>query len=214
MGVGHSNILGGFSNILSSIFTSYAFMKRTTTWGTELLTLGLPATQQMSLNGSEPSCMDTWTNPMEYIIEAAREISFRASIQYAHENTTNSQTTEFEKNIMQSVFETDYSKMAIALLVSMAGMLAILPLFWGFWELGRRVSLNPFEVVIAFLGMSETHPVMGKIDPNMNVGNILKSTELIGPVRYGAWHVNGRSRLGFAQAEVVRSPKDSERFIY
>ncbi|GKU23032.1 unnamed protein product [Fusarium langsethiae] len=160
MGVGKSNILGGFSNILSSVFTSYAFMKRTTTWGTELLTLGLPATQYMSLNGSEPSCMDTWTNPMEDIIQAAREISFRASMQYAHENTTNSQTTVFEKNIMQSVFETDYSKMAIALLVSMAGMLATLPLFWGFWELGRRVSLNPFE------------------------------------------------------AEVVRSPKDSERFIY
>ncbi|RBR07853.1 uncharacterized protein FIESC28_10493 [Fusarium coffeatum] len=214
MGMGQSNILGGFSNILSSVFTSYAFMKRTTIWGTELLTSGLPATQHMLLNGSEPSCMDTWTNPMEDIIEAAREISFRASIQYAHENTTNSQTTEFEKSIMQSVFETDYSKMAIALLVSTAGMLAILPLFWGFWELGRRVSLNPFEVVVAFLGMPETHPVMGKIDPNMNVGNILKSTELIGPVRYGAWHVNGRSRLGFAQAEVVRSPKDSERFIY
>ncbi|KAM0494915.1 hypothetical protein ACHAP8_008293 [Fusarium lateritium] len=178
-------------------------MKRTTTWGTELLTLGLPATQYMSLNGSEPSCMDTWTNPMENIIEAAREISFRASMQYAAENTTNSQTTEFKKNIMQSVYETDYSKMAIALLVSMAGMLATLQLFWGFWELGRRVSLNPFEVVIAFLGMPETHPVMGKIDPNMNVGNILKSTESIGPVRYGVWSVNGRPRLGFAQADVV-----------
>ncbi|KAF5227038.1 hypothetical protein FAUST_12034 [Fusarium austroamericanum] len=214
MGVGKANILGGFSKILSSVFMSYAFMKRTTLWGTELLTSGLPATQYMTLNGSEPSCMDTWTNPMENIIEAAREISFRASMQYAAENTTNTQTTEFKKNIMQSVYETDYSKMAIALLVSMAGMLATLQLFWGFWELGRRVSLNPFEVVIAFLGMPETHPVMGKIDPNMNVGNILKSTESIGPVRYGVWNVNGRPRLGFAQAEVVRSPKNSERFIY
>ncbi|CEI63377.1 hypothetical protein FVEN_g96 [Fusarium venenatum] len=214
MGVGKSNILGGFVTILSSVFTSYAFMKRTTTWGTELMTSGLPATQYMSLNGSEPSCMDTWTNPMENIIEAAREISFRASMQYAAENITNSQTTEFKRNTMQSVYETDYSKMAIALVVAMAGTLATLPLFWGFWDLGRHVSLNPFEVVIAFLGMPETHPIMGKIDPNMNVGNILKSTESIGPVRYGVWHVNGRPRLGFAQAEVVRSPKDSERFIY
>ncbi|KAF4341965.1 hypothetical protein FBEOM_4131 [Fusarium beomiforme] len=212
---GSGNILGGFSMIASSLYESQAFMRFTGATGYDVSSQGLPATQYLTMNGTTPGCGDSWANPMEDMIEFTRDIGFRASLQYAKYNTTDKQKVEYDSGTTTLVYVTDYDKMWIGVLVSLVGIFAVLPTFWGWWELGRDVSLNPLEIANAFGTVGQESHIMRNVDPNQNVGGIVNAVNGIGPVRYGAWEMSdGVVRLGFAGAGLVRNPSKGERFNY
>ncbi|KAF2842192.1 hypothetical protein M501DRAFT_1013551 [Patellaria atrata CBS 101060] len=48
------------------------------------------------------------------------------------------------------MYETDFRFMAGAIAATVLTILLVLPVFWGFWQLGRKVSLAPFEIANAF----------------------------------------------------------------
>lgn len=58
-----------------------------------------------------------------------------------------------------------------ALSATILCVLLILPVYWGFWELGRRVSLNPIEVANAFHApmLASLHPNSGYADDIVKV---------------------------------------------
>jgi hypothetical protein len=212
---GSGNILGGFSMIAKSLYESQAFMRFTGATGYDVSSTGLPATQYLTMNGTAPGCGDRWDNPMEDIIELTRDIGFRASLQYAKYNTTDKQKVEYDSGTTTLVYVTNYEKMWIAIAVSLVGIFAVLPTFWGWWELGRDVSLNPLEIANAFGTVGQESHIMRNVDPNQNVGGIVNAVNDIGPVRYGAWEMSdGVIRLGFAGAGLVRNPSKGERFNY
>ncbi|CVK85995.1 uncharacterized protein FMAN_06565 [Fusarium mangiferae] len=212
---GSGNILGGFSMIAKSLYESQAFMRFTGATGYDVSSTGLPATQYLTMNGTTPGCGDRWDNPMEDIIELTRDIGFRASLQYAKYNTTDKQKVEYDSGTTTLVYVTNYDKMWIAIAVSLVGIFAVLPTFWGWWELGRDVSLNPLEIANAFGTVGQESHIMRNVDPNQNVGGIVNAVNDIGPVRYGAWEMSdGVVRLGFAGAGLVRNPSKGERFNY
>jgi hypothetical protein len=212
---GSGNILTGISIIVSSLYSSTAYMSFTGATGYAVTCDGLPATQYLTMSGPVPSCNDTWSNPMDDIIELTRNIGFRASLQYAKFNTTDKQTVDYDSGTTTLVYKIDYSKMWIAVLVSLIGIFSVLPTFWGWWELGRDVSLNPLEIANAFGTVGQESHLMSNVDPNQNVGGIVNAVNDIGPVRYGAWEISdGIIRLGFAGAGLVRNPTKGERFYY
>ncbi|RYC83634.1 hypothetical protein BFJ63_vAg13472 [Fusarium oxysporum f. sp. narcissi] len=212
---GSGNILGGFSMIAKSLYESEASMRFTGATGYDVSSTGLPATQYLTMNGTTPGCGDRWDNPMEDIIELTRDIGFRASLQYAKYNTTDKQKVEYDSGTTTLVYVTNYEKMWIAIAVSLVGIFAVLPTFWGWWELGRDVSLNPLEIANAFGTVGQESHIMRNVDPNQNVGGIVNAVNDIGPVRYGAWEMSdGVVRLGFAGAGLVRNPSKGERFNY
>ncbi|KAM0321283.1 hypothetical protein ACHAPQ_009506 [Fusarium lateritium] len=212
---GSGNILGGFGMIVESLYKSSAFMSFTGATGFDVSSDGLPATQYLTMNGTVPGCADTWENPMDDIIELTRDIGFRASLQYAKFNTTDKQNVEYDSGTTTLVYITDYNKMWIAIAVSLVGIFSVLPTFWGWWELGRDVSLNPLEIANAFGTVGDESHIMRNVDPNQNVGGIVNAVNDIGPVRYGAWEMSdGVIRLGFAGAGLVRNPSKGERFNY
>lgn len=49
-----------------------------------------------------------------------------------------------------TVYEAQRSYAAAAVIISIVSLFALASLFWGWWELGRDVSLNPLEVAMAF----------------------------------------------------------------
>jgi hypothetical protein len=49
-----------------------------------------------------------------------------------------------------TVFKSNYYYLATALTVMMLGVLVVIPTFHGFWDLGRKISLNPLEIAKAF----------------------------------------------------------------
>ncbi|KAH7183321.1 uncharacterized protein B0J16DRAFT_163597 [Fusarium flagelliforme] len=212
---GGGNLLSGFRIIVENLFSSAAYMSFTGATGYDITSSGLAAAQYLTMNGPVPSCNDTWSNPMDDVIELTRNIGFRASLQYAQYNTTDKQKVTYDSGTTTLVYVTDYEKMWIAVLVSLIGIFSVLPTFWGWWELGRDVSLNPLEIANAFGTVGQESHIMSNVDPNHNVGGIVNAVHDIGPVRYGAWEMSdGVTRLGFAGAGLVRNPTKGERFNY
>ncbi|KAH7151376.1 hypothetical protein DER46DRAFT_638943 [Fusarium sp. MPI-SDFR-AT-0072] len=181
---GSGNILGGFSMIAKSLYESQASMRFTGATGYDVSSTGLPATQYLTMNGTTPGCGDRWDNPMEDIIELTRDIGFRASLQYAKYNTTDKQKVQYDSGTTTLVYVTNYEKMWIAIAVSLVGIFAVLPTFWGWWELGRDVSLNPLEIANAFGTVGQESHIMRNVDPNQNVGGIVNAVNDIGPTIY------------------------------
>ncbi|KAF5025504.1 hypothetical protein F66182_2409 [Fusarium sp. NRRL 66182] len=180
---GSGNILGGFTTIADALYSSSASMSFAGAIGYTVSTNGLPATQYLTMNSTVPGCRDTWSNPMDDIIELTRDIGFRASLQYARYNTTDKQRAEFDSGTTTLVYVTDYEKMWIAIAVSLVGIFAVLPTFWGWWELGRDVSLNPLEIANAFGTVGQESHLMHNVDPNQSVGGIVRAVNDVGPVR-------------------------------
>ncbi|KAH7304721.1 hypothetical protein B0I35DRAFT_400840 [Stachybotrys elegans] len=216
LGMQDANILGGFTTVISAIYESSTFMRFTGARGWSINTKGLPANQYMTQNSTMASCADTWANPMDDLIEIARELGFRASLQYAKTNNSDAtaQQVEYQSGVMTLVFLTDYSRLAIALLVSFVGIFVVLPVFWGWWELGRNVTMNPLEVASAFERMSSEGSIFKGTDPNANADEIVKHANAVGMIRYGVLEGKDGVRLGFAKATTVRSPKNRERFAF
>lgn len=62
---------------------------------------------------------------------------------------------------MLAIYHTSPLLVALGVAVSSIGVVGVVPLYYGFWEMGRRVSLNPLEVAHAF-GL----PLMEDLDGN------------------------------------------------
>lgn len=60
------------------------------------------------------------------------------------------QTVSYTGRSTQTVYSVSTAYLTSAVVVSLLGVVAIAPLYWGWWELGRDVSFNPLEVAKAF----------------------------------------------------------------
>jgi hypothetical protein len=99
--------------------------------------------------------------------------------------------------------------MALGLSVSLINVIAILPLYYGYWELGRRVSLHPLEIARAFGA-----PVLDGLDGNVGAADVEMARGHVG-VRYGAVERNGEEkvlRVEDMRRGNVRMPKEGEIF--
>lgn len=59
--------------------------------------------------------------------------------------------------------------LACAVVASLLGVVAVAPLYYGWWELGRDVSFNPLEVANAF-----DAPILKHVDRNVTAWRIAK----------------------------------------
>lgn len=212
---GTDNIIGGFNIILDALYGSYAYMNFDATGGNgyNLVPHGLTAAEYYNMNGTDPACEDTWSDPMNDIIETARELAFRASLQYASETPTDTEDVQYTSITFDLIYVTDYSKLWVAVAVSFIGLVSALPVFWGWWQLGRKVSLSPLEVANAFGAFGPTSAIPSHIDPIAGTDEIVKHSKDVGDIRYGAYmRPNGSVGLGFGAARAVRPPKDGETF--
>src|SRR5438034_1836336 len=73
---------------------------------------------------------------------------FRASISSA--TSAEVQTFPVRRTSLSLVFQSNYRYLAAALAVMLLAVFAVLSQLWGWWELGRQVSLSPLELARAF----------------------------------------------------------------
>lgn len=78
-------------------------------------------------------------------------------------------------------------------------MPAIIPLYYGFWSLGRPVSLNPLEIARAFGA-----PLLDGVDGNSRADDIEMQKGSLG-VKYGAVERYGTEKVLRVQDRVARS---------
>jgi hypothetical protein len=93
--------------------------------------------------------------------------------------------------------------------LSLIGVVAVIPLYYGFWEMGRKVSMNPLEIARAFGA-----PVMEDLDGNTTSDMI--SVERGGmAIKYGALDRYGEQkklRVEESGKFTVRMPWQGEIF--
>ena len=137
---------------------------------------------------------------MEDMINSMREIAFRTSLQIAADNTSYANATQSVKYVgdtPKTVYTTNYAYMAAAFVVSLLGVLSVIPTYYGFWTLGRTVSLSPLEIAKAF-----NAPLLATVPGNRHAENMLHDVSGM-KVRYGdAGPV--ASTTGYSAGDTVR----------
>ena len=109
----------------------------------------LPYEYVSSDKGADGTCAMTWNDPTDDILEGIREIVFRAAVA-ASKASNASQSLEATEQTQQLIYKSDFRYLYAALAVPLLAVLGIIALFYGWWELGRTVSLSPIEIAKAF----------------------------------------------------------------
>ncbi|KAF2005703.1 hypothetical protein P154DRAFT_571000 [Amniculicola lignicola CBS 123094] len=171
---------------------------------------------QSASGGESPLCGLTWTDPMPDMISRMQALALRitldmatspvASLPLAPSWTKSVPVTGFR---VSTIYNVSPALIAIATVLSIIGVVAVLPLYNGFWEMGRRVSLNPLEIARA-LGA----PILEGLDGNATAEDVVMERGGMG-VRYGVVERFGeekRLRLEEVSRTTVRRPWDGEVF--
>jgi hypothetical protein len=101
-------------------------------------------------------CNSSWTDPTDHILSTLNQIAFRISLQaatYPFRNTNAPpapQAIPMVETTNINVFHSEHKYMIAMIVLTVFFMGLILPTFGGWWELGRRVTLDPVEVAKAF----------------------------------------------------------------
>lgn len=120
----------------------------------------------------------TWSDPTPDIIAGIRELTFRSAVSVS--NVSSIQHVNGYETAVLAVYNSHYEWLGGALGIMCLTILFIMPLNWGWWRLGRKVSLSPVETAKAFQA-----PLMAGADSNGDINVLLRS---IGErkVKYGA----------------------------
>jgi hypothetical protein len=111
--------------------------------------------------------------------------------------------------VNDGIYEVDVVFVAMGIVVSFSGVMAIMPLYYGHSELGRHVSLNPLEIARAFGA-----PLFDGVDGNVTASDIEVERGHL-RIRYGAVERNRVEkilRVENTSRANVRIPRDREIF--
>ena len=108
-------------------------------------------------------------------------------------------------------YDTDFNYVAGALVASFITMLLVFPVYWGFWKLGRKVTLGPLEIANAF-----NAPVIRPENVKAQHGDFEEVLQEVGKrrVQYGQLKDAPPGSMGIANPENVVKPnyRESRRF--
>lgn len=97
----------------------------------------------------------TIQDPMDQMLDAVREITFRTAVHAGKDTSTHNvtnvvQSVEYRRYQLQSIYITDPKYMVAAAILSVLSIIAVGATFYGWWELGRAFSMGPLELASAF----------------------------------------------------------------
>jgi hypothetical protein len=175
--------LAGYYLALRNRFDSEAQLKFGGAIGYDLSTTGSAATQYAvteTNDGSSPgnNCSLYFKDPTSDIIASARELMFRTAIAAANSSTI--QHVAASQTITVAVYLSQYRYLAVASAITAATIVVVTLTFYGYWHLGRKVTMSPIETAKAF-----NAPLLRNYDSNAPVNSLIRE---IGnrSVRYGA----------------------------
>ena len=147
-GLGRSrSSLGGFSFALSDMFSSTVEGYNT---GTLALQGGGPM-RYTYMTSSEDSLVTpsmTWSDPTLPILEAFRELDFRTALSFS--NSSFQQAVQGSQVHTTTKYAVRRPFLTASLVIILASTTAVMFTFYGFWCLGRPVTLSPLETANAF----------------------------------------------------------------
>jgi hypothetical protein len=151
---------------------------------TAILAHGIVAAgQQYEFTGNTSAtsqCSYTWRPPTADILNAMEEVLFRMAYSPGVDfYPMTNQTFSAHQVTPTLVFHSNYRYLAGAVSVMLLALLAVCIPLWGWWELGRPVSLSPVETAKAFGA-----PLLQKASKSANADDLMHEIGAL-PVRYG-----------------------------
>lgn len=152
--------IGGFQLALQNLYGSNASYVFGGGIGFVLSETGSMASEysivnETSFTTARSTCGGTWRDPTQDILQHINELSFRTAISaytlfWNGESifpVVNASVVPQNISMIQSrqelVYNSRYGFLAGALVIMVLSSGAVLLTFWGFWEIGRSVSLSP-----------------------------------------------------------------------
>ncbi len=130
------------------------------------------------------------------IIYAINNLAMSISTSQAY-----SQSDPFHLQVQQTKlgvhYKTAYAYMAAAIASMILCTFLVIPTYWGYWELGRPVSLAPVEIASAFMAPVLDHPAAGK-------GVVDDLLVEVGHRKIMFGHLDEENRLGVQDITQVR----------
>ena len=170
---GTQSTLGGIYLALSKLYTTSITIQDDITYAADINVDGSFAYSFALFDaGVDPPdfANNTFTSPMPQLLSNIREIMFRSSLAIVQRQignyATNSSSGETyltsndipnspstspgNRSVYHTVYKTNHTILTIAICLMTLSILSILPLYHGYWHLGRKVSLSPLELAKAF----------------------------------------------------------------
>lgn len=141
------------------------------------------------------NCTDThflqFHDPLDVMIGAMREIAFRASLQSpidsaALDSNATTQQVPYAGTARHTIYVTDMWYMISAACISLISTAAVSATYYGWWELGRKVSMSPLEIAKAF-----DAPLLSDVGSNVKYDQIPGCMKGV-RIRYGEKADRGR----------------------
>ncbi|KAL9125386.1 MAG: hypothetical protein Q9217_005400 [Psora testacea] len=203
--------LGGLYKALSDTYGSTANLRFVGAYNYELVTTGATANRYAILdpNTSRPeaNCSLSFSDPSNDLIQAVRDMMFRTAIAAA--NSSDSQPVTAQETATLTVYQSHFLYLSLAALCTGLGWLATIPIFLGWWHVGRTVSMSPIETAKAFGA-----PTLRNLDSNADADMLLKE---VGdrPIRYGAVAASssGLDRLEMNDPQFIRTPRPGQTLV-
>ncbi|KFZ19670.1 hypothetical protein V501_00577 [Pseudogymnoascus sp. VKM F-4519 (FW-2642)] len=176
------------------------------------------------------NCNMTYLDPTNVIIQAMNEMMFRTALRASNTSLYNglegfnhpgepvifipmpgvdgvprNTSITMTQTSSINVYSSDYKFLGASIAIIILSLILITPLYYGYWKIGRRPTLNPLETAKAFGA-----PLLERAGSNMEVTGLVK---VVGPtkVRYGEVlrEEDGVQvhKLEIAEAEAVRAPR-------
>ena len=149
------------------------------------------------------SCPSSWSNPTDDILAALNNIMFRTALKAASVNQTLyplegnfpiHSTIEAIRTTEQSVYQSNMGYLYAAIGILQLGVIVVLPVFYGWWKLGRKFTMSPIDVANAF-----SAPVLSGTTPGADVQQLLRE----------AGHRRIQYDVKYMSGTMPKGPRDS-----
>ena len=224
-GVDGTSAIGALTYIMNNLYGSSANLTYNTGWN--LVSRGASMQTVFFLDSDEPQREHCWYNidkpggndPTIELLRKLNTLSFvtalyikgapttdvnkRKALGMASQNITTSVTGIVEEYLTFSAYV--YGALAATFITVML----VLPVYWGFWQLGRKVTLGPLEILQAFGA-----PIIAPDKMKAYHGDFDQVLEDVGDrrVQYGQLRNAPPGQMGLAEPERVVVPKASHRW--
>lgn len=142
---------------------------------------------------------------------AALYLKSQPTISVANRTNMASQTALSSVTGIVEEYITDFNYVAGALVATFVTILLVFPVYWGFWQLGRKVTLGPLEIANAF-----NAPIIKPDNVRGQHGDFEEVLHEVGKrrVRYGQLKDAPPGSMGIAEPDSVVQPcyRESRRF--
>lgn len=219
-----TSTIGALTYVLNNLYSSSANLTYTTDW--DVQARGGLAQSTFYAESSKDTASRCWydidragkDDPTVEMLRKINTLSFVAGLYLNRAPTIDvkdrakqglpSQTINTSVTGIVEVYHTEFGYVGGALAATFITLLMVLPVYWGFWQLGRKVTLGPLEISNAFGA-----PIIAPDRTRAYHGDFDQVLEDVGKrrVQYGQLKNAPQGQLGLAEPEQVQKPEKSHK---